>query len=65
MGDEEQNSKEEEVTRMFADNRPSLSSDEQLALQIMHRFNIDRETLESMPAFNEHLGPLFFKPKEK
>ena len=65
MGDEEQNSKNEEITKMFADNSQSFSSDEQLALHIMHRFNIDRDTLESMPAFNEHLGPIFLKQKEK
>jgi hypothetical protein len=65
MGDEELNSKIEEITKMFADNRQSFTSDEQLALHIMHRFNIDRETLESMPAFDEHLEPLFFKQKEK
>ncbi|MBN2602714.1 MAG: hypothetical protein JXA91_01110 [Candidatus Thermoplasmatota archaeon] len=65
MGDEEKKSKNEEITRMFADNTQSFSSDEQLALHIMHRFNIDRETLESMPAFNDHLRPLFLKQKEE
>ena len=65
MGDEEKKSKNEEITTMFADNSQSFSSDEQLALHIIHRFNIDRDTLESMPAFNEHLGPIFLKRKEK
>ena len=40
-------------------------SDEELALHIIHRFNICRDTLETMPAFDEHLEPLFFKVKEK
>jgi hypothetical protein len=65
MGDDEKKSKNEEITRMFADNSQSFSSDEQLALHIMHRFNIDRDTLESMPAFNEHLRSIFLKQKEK
>ena len=65
MGDEDKKPKNEEITTMFSDNSQSFSSDEQLALHIMHRFNIDRDTLESMPAFNEHLGPIFLKQKEK
>jgi len=54
----------EEVSKMFDGNRGTLSSDEELALHIMHRFNIDRETMEAMPAFEEHLKPLLGK-KEK
>jgi len=30
----------------------------------MHRFNIDRETMETMPAFEEHLKPLLGKKEE-
>lgn len=54
----------EEVSKMFDDSRGTLSSDEELALHIMHRFNIDRETMEAMPAFEEHLKPLFGKKEE-
>lgn len=54
----------EEVSKMFDDSRGILSSDEELALHIMHRFNIDRETMEAMPAFEEHLKPLLGKKEE-
>ena len=54
----------EEVSKMFHDSRGTLSSDEELALHIMHRFNIDRETMEAMPAFEEHLKPLLGKKEE-
>ena len=54
MGDDETETKEE-ISRMFADNNDRLTSDEELALHIMHRFNIDRDTIESMPAFNNTL----------
>ena len=56
---------EEEVTRIFLDSRGTTSSDEQLALHIMHRFNIDRDTVETMPAFEEHIKPLFSLEKEE
>jgi hypothetical protein len=48
---------------MFLEGKKSLSSDEQLAL-FMHRFNIDRETIEDMPAFVEHCK-IFFCPEIK
>ena len=54
MGDDEIETKDE-ISRMFADNNDLLTSDEELALHIMHRFNIDRDTIESMPAFNNTL----------
>jgi hypothetical protein len=41
-----------------------ISTDEMLALHLMHKFNIDRDTIETMPAFEEHLKPLFFQTKE-
>jgi len=55
---------EENVSRMFT-GKKSTSSDEELALRIYHRFNIGRDTMESMPAFEEHLKTLFSKEKEK
>jgi len=56
--------KKQDVTRMFIDGE-NFSSDEQLAIHIMHRFNICRDTIETMPAFDEHMKPLFAKEKEK
>jgi hypothetical protein len=43
----------------------TISTDEMLALHLMHKFNIDRDTIETMPAFEEHLKPLFFQIKEE
>ena len=63
MGDEETEPKEE-ISKMFVDNEELLSSDEELALHIMHRFNIDRDTMESMPAFEKPLKTLW-EEKEK
>jgi hypothetical protein len=56
-------SKKQDVTRMFTEGE--VISDEELALHIMHRFNICRDTVETMPAFDEHIKPLFSKEKEK
>jgi hypothetical protein len=64
MGDEMIDFKEN-VSKMFTDIKGAFSSDEQLALHIIHKFNICRDTLETMPAFEEHLEPLFSKEKEK
>ena len=64
MEDELVNSKEN-ISKMFAAKNSQLSSDEQLALEIFHRFNICEDTLETMPAFEEHLEPLFLKERKK
>lgn len=56
--------KKQDVSRMFTDDE-DFSSDEQLAMHIMHRFNICRDTIETMPAFDKHMKPLFSKEKEK
>ncbi len=64
MGEEILDS-EEIVSRMFTGRNGVQSSDEELALHIIHRFNICRDTLETMPAFEEHLEPLFSRVKEK
>ena len=42
-----------------------FSSDEQLAIDIIHRFNICRDTIETMPAFDEHKKPIFQTKKDK
>lgn len=54
MGDEKTEPKED-ISKMFVGDNKLLSSDEELALHIMHRFNIDRDTMESMPAFEKPL----------
>lgn len=64
MEDELSNSKEN-VSKMFAGKTCNLTADEELALHIIHRFNICCDTLQTMPAFEEHLDPLFFKDKKK
>jgi len=40
-------------------------TDEELALHIIQKFNICRDTLETMPAFDQHMQPLFSKIKQK
>lgn len=56
---------DENISKMFTNLKGSLSADEQLALHIIHKFNICRDTLETMPAFEEHLKPLFSKERDK
>jgi hypothetical protein len=55
----------EEFSKIFCGKKGSLTSDEELAINIIHRFNICRDTLETMPALEEHIEPLFLKPKLK
>ncbi|MDG6217940.1 MAG: hypothetical protein QCI00_00675 [Candidatus Thermoplasmatota archaeon] len=50
---------------MFADNIVMLNTDEDIALHVMHRFNIDIETLDCMPAFKEPLQLLLWPEKRK
>ena len=64
MGDKSLDS-EENISKMFTKRKEVTFSDEELALQIIQRFNICRDTLETMPAFEEHIEPLFCKEKEK
>ena len=50
----------EEISKIFLDDkRKGNSSDEMLAFNIVHRFNLDRDTVENMPAFEDHVEPLF------
>ena len=53
----------EEISRMFASDKKELS-DDQLVL-LMHRFNLDWDTIETMPAFEEHRKQLFNREIEK
>ena len=61
---EAENIDHKEVSRLFLEGKQSMSSDEQLAL-FMHRFNIDWDTIETMPAFEEHCKELFKREVEK
>ena len=54
----------EEISRMFAESKDGANSDEQLAL-LMHRFNLDWDTVETMPAFEEHRKQLFNREIKK
>jgi len=56
---------DENVSKMFKEKYGELSSDEQLALHIIHRYNLKRDTLETMPAFNQHIKSLLSKEKQK
>lgn len=61
---EEENNKSEEISRMFTDEKGQMKLDEELAFFI-HRFNSDIETIECMPAFEEHLKELFPERKKQ
>jgi len=50
---------------LFADDSFSLKTDEDIQLHIMHRFNIDAETLECMPACKEPLQSLLWPEKRQ
>jgi len=56
---------EEEISKMFLDQKNMKMSDEELALHIIQRFNIDRDTIETMPAFEQHIKLLFSQVKDK
>jgi hypothetical protein len=64
MGDEEEDYRDN-ISTMFKDNKEFLSGDEALTLDIIHRYNLDRETIDSMPAIRESTKPLFGIEKEK
>ncbi len=57
-------SPEQDVSCMFIKGKKVLNGEEQLAL-FMHRFNLDLDTVETMPAFDEHRKLLFCKKIEK
>ena len=54
----------EDVSCMFSKGKKTITPDEQLAL-FMHKFNFDRETVEAMPAFEEHCKILFNREIKK
>ena len=52
----------EDVSCMNLKEKKVISSNEELML-FMHRFNLDWETVETMPAFEEHCKELFRREK--
>ena len=56
---------EEGLGNILLRSQDTVPTDEILALHLMHKFNIDRDTIETMPAFEEHLKPLFSQTKEE
>lgn len=54
----------DENSCMFAEGKKTVTTDEQLAL-FMHKFNLDWETVEVMPAFEMHCKSLLCKNLEK
>ena len=63
MGDEIKDFNEE-ISRMFSGKKRELKPDEELALYIKHKFNIGMDTMETMPAFDEHIKSLFLKEEK-
>ena len=54
----------DEISCMFIARKKNVTPDEQLAM-FMHKFNLDRETVEEMPAFKEHCKILFNREIKK
>ena len=52
------------LEELFSNDASFLTSDEDIALHVMHRFNIDRDTIETLPAFNEPLRKIFWPDKK-
>jgi hypothetical protein len=52
----------EEVSCMALTTKKVITSNEELML-FMHRFNLDWETVETMPAFEQHCKELFRREK--
>ena len=50
---------------MFAEDTAVLTTEEDITLQIMHRFNIDAETLDCMPACKDSLQSLLWPKKRE
>lgn len=53
----------EEVSCMTLSKKKEITSNEELML-FMHRFNLDWDTVEIMPAFEEHCKVLFSREKQ-
>lgn len=57
--------KKSDYSKMFSDDASFLTTDEDIALHVIHRFNIDKDTMETMPAIDASLGSLFWPKKNK
>lgn len=55
---------EMENSCMFIRGKKTLNPDEQLAL-FMHKFNLDWDTIECMPAFEQHCKKLLIENQKK
>ncbi len=55
---------DEEMSRLFSGKKREFKPDEELALYIKHKFNIGMATMETMPAFDEHIKSLFLKKED-
>ena len=53
-----------DIRDLLFDDASLLITDEDIALHCMHRFNIDRETVETLPAFDEPLKTLFWPDRK-
>jgi len=56
---------DEEISKMFKNKYSEFTSDEQLALHLIHRYNLKIDTLETMPAFNEYIKSLLPREEQK
>lgn len=54
----------EEVSCMALSKKKEITSNEELML-FMHRFNLDWDTVETMPAFEEHCKVLFRRDEQE
>ncbi len=54
-----------DLKKMYSDDASFLTTDEDIALHVIHRFNIDKDTMESMPAIDTYLKSLFWPEKNK
>jgi hypothetical protein len=61
---DEETTDPEDVSCMKVNPNKRITSNEELAL-FMHRFNLDWDTVETMPAFVEHCKQLFRKEVDK
>ena len=52
------------LEELFSNDASFLTSDEDIALHVMHRFNIDGDTIETLPAIDEPLRKIFWPDKK-
>ena len=57
--------KKTDESRIFSEETLSFKTDEDIQLYIMHRFNIDADTLDCMPACKEPMQSLLWPEKRE